>query len=51
MYMKSKINQIKFLDMKLLPIYGFKSINDYETKISEDSLATDQDLLIKFYHK
>jgi hypothetical protein len=40
--MKSKSNQIQFLDTKLLPIYGFKSISDYESKISENDLSKNE---------
>lgn len=45
--MKSKTNQIIFLDTKLLPIYGFNSIYDYKTKISENDLSKDSHLLTK----
>lgn len=45
--MKSKIKQIIFLDTKLLPLYGFKSIHDYKTKISETDLKNNKDFLDK----
>lgn len=37
--MKLILDQIIFLDKKLLPLYGFKSIDDYNTKISENQIT------------
>ena len=43
--MKYKLDQIEFLDTKLLPIYGFKEINDYSSKISEETLSKNDNFL------
>lgn len=43
--MKNKLDQIKFIDKALLPIFGIKSIIDYKTEISVKTLKKDTDFL------
>lgn len=45
--MKDKLQQIEFLDKKLLPLYGFKSIVDYNHKISLNNIINDEGILEK----
>lgn len=43
--MKDKMEQIKYLDEKLLPIFNIKSIIDYDTKISLSTLKDNPEFL------
>ena len=45
--MKDKIKQIKFIDKVLLPIFGIKSVTDYETIISYKQIKNDQNIIVK----
>jgi hypothetical protein len=45
--MKSLEEQIKFLDIELLPVYGFKAINDYNTKLNTTSIENINNFLEK----
>uniref|UniRef100_A0A6C0CCH3 Uncharacterized protein n=1 Tax=viral metagenome TaxID=1070528 RepID=A0A6C0CCH3_9ZZZZ len=39
--MKDPVKQIHFVDIKFLPIYGIKSITDYQSKVSLDMIRKD----------
>jgi len=40
------LEQIKFVDKKLLPLYGFSGIDDYQTKVSIKELSNQTDHII-----
>jgi hypothetical protein len=44
--MKDKLKQIEFVDKTLLPIYGFKSIQDYTTKISSNDIKKSTSIIL-----
>lgn len=45
--MKDKLKQIEFVDKKLLPIYGFESVLDYNTRVSLNDIKNNKNILKK----
>jgi len=45
--MKDLLAQLRFLDIELLPLYGIKSIKDYESEVSFDVVKNDNTIIKK----
>lgn len=43
--MKDKIEQIKFTDTRILPLYGIKSVQDYVTQVSLEKVQNDKNII------